>query len=121
MFAHTNVKSRQLRSKLKSITKVRKKLISKYLVRVQCTILESIDDPMSHTDQLESILDGLPDEFNALDSTIQYLHIMCSIIEVEFMLLDHEAKLERTRKNVLTEPLFVNVAPLVPTPTQTTN
>ncbi|KAI5437480.1 hypothetical protein KIW84_023551 [Lathyrus oleraceus] len=75
----------------------------------------------SPRDQLESILDALPDEFNALDSTIQYFHIMCSIIEVESMLLDHEAKPERTRKNVLTEPLSVNVAPLVPTLTQATN
>lgn len=38
------------------------------LARVQriLDILESIDDPISHRDQLEAILDGLPDEYNAL-------------------------------------------------------
>ncbi|KAI5442829.1 hypothetical protein KIW84_011739 [Lathyrus oleraceus] len=71
-------------------------------------ILESIDDPVSHRDQLEAILDGFPDEFNALVSIIPYRPTLCHIIEDESMLLNHEAKLDRSNKRTLTEPMFVN-------------
>lgn len=72
MYAHTNVKSRQLRSELKSISKGEKS-ISAYLARIQRIddVLDSIDDPISHCDQLEAILDVLH-EYNALASIIQY-------------------------------------------------
>lgn len=59
VFVHTNSKSRQLRSELKSIAK-RERSISKYFARVQqiVDILESVDDPISHRDQLEASLMG---------------------------------------------------------------
>lgn len=73
VFAHTNAKSRQLHSELKSITRGEKSIFE-YLARVQrfVDILQSTDDPISHMDQLEAILDGFLDEFNALASIIQY-------------------------------------------------
>ena len=71
MFVHTNAKSRQLRSELKSITK-EEKTVTEYLARIQriVDVLESIDDPISHRDQIEAILDGLLEEYNALASII---------------------------------------------------
>nr|KAI5438491.1 hypothetical protein KIW84_024289 [Pisum sativum] len=65
IFAHTNTKSHQLGSELKSITKA-------YI--------------------------------------IQYRTTLRPIIEAEPMLLSHEAKLERAKKSILTEPLSINVA-----------
>lgn len=110
VFAYTNKKSHQLCSELKSITKG-EKFIYEYLDRVQqiIDILESTKDPILHRYQLEVILDGLPDEFNALASIIQYRPTLCPIIEAGPMLLYHEAKLDRFKKSVLIEPLSINV------------
>ncbi|PNX64325.1 histone deacetylase, partial [Trifolium pratense] len=57
---------RQLRSELKSIAKG-ERTITAYLARIQSIVntLESIGDPISHRDQLEAILDGLPEDYNA--------------------------------------------------------
>lgn len=85
-------------------------------MRILCIvdILESIDDPISHRDQLEAILDGLPEESNALASIIRYRPSLCPIIEAESMLLDHEAKLDKSKKTVLTEPLSISAAQASP-------
>lgn len=118
-FAHTNAKLRQVRSELKSITKSEKS-ITKYLARIQRIedILDSIDDPISH---LEAILDGLPEDYNTLVSIIQYRSILCPNIEAESMLLPHEAKLDKSKKTTLTEPLSINITQAnLPTP-QSTN
>lgn len=71
--------------------------------------MDSIDDPVSHRDRLEAILDGLPDEYNTLASIVQYPPTMCSNIEVESMLLSHESKLEKVKKTVVTEPMSINL------------
>ncbi|KAI5430475.1 hypothetical protein KIW84_034889 [Lathyrus oleraceus] len=42
-------------------------------------VLESTRDPVSHRDQLETILDGLPTEYQALASIIQYRDKPCSV------------------------------------------
>lgn len=104
IFTHTNAKSRQLQSELKSISKGDKSITS-YIARILriVDILESIDDPTSHRDQLEAILDGLHDDYIALASIIQYRPIICPIIEAESMLHSHEAKLDRAKKTILTE------------------
>lgn len=59
-------------------------------------------------------LNGLPDEYNAVASIIQYRTTLFPIIEAESMLLAHEAKLDKSRKNVLTEHLSINVAQAAP-------
>lgn len=50
---------------------------------------------MSHRDQLEAILDGLPIEYQALASIIRYGDEPCGFIVAETMLLSHEACLDR--------------------------
>lgn len=114
-FAHINAKSRKLRSELKSITKG-EKTATEYLACIQriMDVLESIDDPILHNDQIEAILDGLPEEYNDLASIIQYRPHLCPIIEAESMLISHEGKLETAKKTVVTEPIFVNVAQATP-------
>lgn len=53
-----------------------------YLGRIQqiVDILESIGDLVSHHDQLEAALDGLPNEYQALTSVIQYRDEACPMI-----------------------------------------
>ncbi|PNX81792.1 retrovirus-related Pol polyprotein from transposon TNT 1-94, partial [Trifolium pratense] len=69
--AQISAKLRQLRSELKSISKGEKS-VTEYLASIQLItdILASIGDPTNHRDQLEAILDGLPDEYNALSVII---------------------------------------------------
>lgn len=119
VLVHTDVKSRQLHSKLNSITKCEKS-IYEYLARVQriIDILESIDDPVSHRDQLEVILEGFPDEFNVLASIIQYRATLCPIVKAQSMHLDHEAKLEKSKKSTLTRPMSVNIMQTTSAPPQ---
>ncbi|KAI5429055.1 hypothetical protein KIW84_033882 [Lathyrus oleraceus] len=49
---------------------------------------------------------------------IQYQATICPIIEVESMLLDHEAKLDRSKKRTLIEPMSVNVTQTTLAPPQ---
>lgn len=86
----TCTSSRQLRSELKSISKGDKSITS-YIARILriVDILESIDDPTSHRDQLEAILDGLHDDYIALASIIQHRPIICPIIEAESICIIH--------------------------------
>ncbi|KAI5403411.1 hypothetical protein KIW84_050837 [Lathyrus oleraceus] len=87
-------------------------VLPRYLARIQriVDVLESIDDSISHCDQIEDVLDGLPEEYNAIASIIQYRPNLCPVIEAESMLLSYEAKLEKAKKNVLAEPISINVA-----------
>lgn len=91
------------------------KNLSAYLARIhRIDVLDSIDDPISHCDQLEAILDGLH-EYNALVSIIQYCTDMCPIIEAESLLHSHESRLEKLKKTMITEPMTVNLAQGTPT------
>ena len=105
-----NAKSRQLHWELKCITKGNK-TIEQYLGRIQqiADILESIGDPVLHRDQLETIFDGLPPEYQALTSIIQYCDEPCEIIIAETMLLSHEARLDRSTHAISHGSLFVNL------------
>ena len=68
IFAHTNVKSRQHRSELKSGIKGDKS-ISKYIDWIQRIV------------DILGLIDDLSDEYQTLASIIQYCAVLCSIIE----------------------------------------
>lgn len=110
-FEETNTRSRQFRFELKLIFKG-EKTIAEYLAHIQKTadVLDLIDGPISHGDQLEAILDGLADDYSALISIFLYHVVTHSIIEVESMHLSHESKVENMKQVVLAEPLSANVA-----------
>lgn len=84
--------------------------IAQYLGRVQqiVDILESIGDPVSHRDQLEAIVDGLPPEYHALASIIQYCDQPCEPV-AETMLLSREARVDRAPRSSSLESLTVNL------------
>lgn len=81
------------------------------LARIQniVDVLDSIVDPVSHCNQLEADLDGLPDDYSALAFIIQSCVVMRPIIELESMLPLHESKLDKMKKFVLSEPLLVSI------------
>ncbi|KAI5438585.1 hypothetical protein KIW84_024357 [Lathyrus oleraceus] len=62
-------------------------------------VLESIGDLVSHRDQLEAILDGIPREYQTLASIIQYRNEPCALIVTETMLLSHETRLDKAHCN----------------------
>lgn len=70
---HIYVKSIQLRYEVLCIEKG-DHVISQYLGRIQriIDVFESIGDPVSHRDQLETILYGFPTEFQAFASITKY-------------------------------------------------
>jgi histone deacetylase 1/2 len=63
--AQTKAKIRQLRSELKTVKKGTK-TITEFILRVRAVAntLISIGDSVSEQDQIDSILDGLPEEYN---------------------------------------------------------
>lgn len=105
-----NLKSKQLVYELKNISKG-ENTIYKYLARIEriVYVLDSIEDMISHRDQLEAILDGFIDEYNALASIIQYPIVIWPIIEAEYMLLSHESKIDKIKKIVIYESMFINL------------
>lgn len=105
-----NMKSKQLIYELKSISKGEKS-IYEYLARIEkiVCILDSIEDMVSHRDQLEAILDGFIDEYNALASIIQCSIVICPIVEVEYMLISHDSKIGKIKKIVINESMFINL------------
>lgn len=107
---HMNLKSKQLVYELKNISKG-ENTIYKYLARIEgiVCILDSIENMISHRDQLEAILDGFIDEYNALASIIQYPIVICPIIEAEYMLLSNESKIDKIKKIVIYESMFINL------------
>lgn len=92
------------------------KSASEYLCKIKVIVntLILIGDPVSFCDHLEIIFDGLPEEFDAL-TTLVYNHgTLCSINEVESMIVSHEAHLDSTRKKQLGGSMIsANVAHVV--------
>lgn len=111
--AQNKAQSSQLRSELKTISKGSLSMTD-YLKKIKLTVntLHSIGDPVRFRDHLETILDGLPDEYHAIVAVIQNRSDICTIAEVEAMLLSHDVRLEKSKKKLLADSstLSVNVA-----------
>lgn len=103
-------KSRQLRYELRSMEKG-DHTITQYLGRIQqiVDILKLIGDPVSRRNQLETIVDALPPEYQALALIIQYRNQPCELVVAETMRLSHEARLDRAPRSSSLESLIVNL------------
>lgn len=81
--------------------------ITAFLLRIK-HILDSLNatgDPISYTEQIDIILEGLPNEYEALVNLI-YMHSKfqpLSIDEIEELLLAQEVRIERSRKSTITK------------------
>ena len=101
---------KQLRDQLKNWTKA-SRTIDDYLhgLKTRFDNLASLGQPMQHEDQIELILEGLPEEFKSVADQIEGRDTSPTIAFVHERLLNHEAKLLSKAASSLL-PITANVA-----------
>ncbi|GAU35317.1 hypothetical protein TSUD_389420 [Trifolium subterraneum] len=111
-YCHTQMRtcSRQLRSELRSITKGTRS-IAEFIARVRSISesLMSIGDPISHHDLIEVVLEALPEEYNPIVASVNSQTEIISLDELESQLLTLEARNDKFKKALVTEPVAVNL------------
>ncbi|XP_010456923.1 PREDICTED: uncharacterized protein LOC104738445 [Camelina sativa] len=102
--------ARQLRDQLKLIAKGTN-TIDEYLhcLTTRFDALANLDSPIEHEDQIEKILDGLPDEYRPIVDQVAARDTSPTITYVHERLLNHEGKL-LSKATPPTFPVTANVA-----------
>ncbi|KAK2402858.1 hypothetical protein QL285_052344 [Trifolium repens] len=109
--AHLKAKVRQLRSELKTVKKGTKS-ISEFVLRVRAIAdtLISIGDTVTEQDRIDSILDGLPEEYNPFVMMIYGRPDSPSLLDIEGLLLVQESQLEKFRQELVVPTASANLA-----------
>ncbi|PNX63257.1 retrovirus-related Pol polyprotein from transposon TNT 1-94, partial [Trifolium pratense] len=109
--AHLKAKVRQLRSELKTIKKGTK-TITEFVLRVRAIAdtLLSVGDSVTEQDQIDSILDGLPEEYNPFVMMIYGRSDSPSLYDIEGLLLVQESQLEKFRQELMVPNVSANIA-----------
>jgi histone deacetylase 1/2 len=96
--AHLKAKVRQLRSELKTIKKGTKPM-NEFVLRVRAIAdtLLSIGDSVTEQDQIDAILEGLPEEYNPFVMMVYGRPDSPSLLDIEGLLLVQESQLEKFR------------------------
>jgi histone deacetylase 1/2 len=104
--AHLKAKVRQLRSKLKTVKKGTKS-IAEFVLRVRAIddTLISIGDTVTEQDRIDSILEGLQEEYNLFVMMIYGRPDSSSLLDIEGLLLVQESQSKKFRGNA-----FANLA-----------
>ncbi|CAJ2656933.1 unnamed protein product [Trifolium pratense] len=79
-------------------------------VRVINESLIFVGDPVPLRNLIEIVLDALPEDYDPVVAAISSKSISISIDEVESFLLAHETRLEKNKKQSLTDAATVNLA-----------
>ncbi|CAJ2678668.1 unnamed protein product [Trifolium pratense] len=109
--AHLKAKVRQLRSELKTIKKGTKTITEFGLrVRAIADTLLSVGDSVTEQDQIDSILDGLPEEYNPFVMMIYGRSDSPSLYDIEGLLLVQESQLEKFRQELMVPNVSANIA-----------
>ncbi|XP_019414992.1 PREDICTED: uncharacterized protein LOC109326700 [Lupinus angustifolius] len=113
--AQTKAKSRQLRAQLKSMVKGSSS-ISEYFMKIKVIVdsLLSIGSPITLAEHTDCILDGLPEEYQTLITTVESQEDTPSINALQSYLLTFEARLERNRSRSVSDALSVNIVAASP-------
>jgi len=69
----------------------------------------SIGDPISHRDLIELVLEALPEEFNPVVVSVNSHDVLISLDELESQLLTLEARNEKFKKALISDPASVNL------------
>ncbi|KAF7831318.1 Retrovirus-related Pol polyprotein from transposon TNT 1-94 [Senna tora] len=106
----TQARHRQLSTQLRS-TKKGSLSMSDYLLKLKKVVdaLASIDQPITDRDYIETILHGLPSEYEGFITSFSLKDKEHTVIQVEAYLLAHEARLEAV-KNDSSETISANLA-----------
>ena len=109
-FTQMKTRSRQLRSKLRSITKG-SRIVAEFIAQIHAISesLASIGDPVSHRDLIEVVLEALPEEFDPIVASVNAKSEVVSLDELESQLLTQESRNEKFKKAAITEPVSVNL------------
>lgn len=103
-------KVRQLRAELKS-TKKGTKSVSEYVLRIKAIYdsLVSIGDSITEQDQIDAILEGLPEEYGPFIMLIYSRTDSPSVTDLESLLMVQEAQLQKFKPEVNTGVNSVSV------------
>ncbi|MCI13611.1 retrovirus-related Pol polyprotein from transposon TNT 1-94, partial [Trifolium medium] len=104
-------KARTLRVELRSTT-LENRSIKEYLLRIRMLVdnLASIGDPVPISQHMDIILEGLPGEFNSVISIVESRFESMDMDEMEALLLDHENRLEKSKKKTIDDAASINIA-----------
>ncbi|KAJ1422579.1 gag-polypeptide of LTR copia-type [Sesbania bispinosa] len=97
--SQTRSKVKQLKDQLKNIKKNEK--ISEYLLSIKeiVDMFFAVGSPLNNEEQIEAILDGLPEGYDSLINTIISRSNSCSFEEVEALLMSQEERFEKRKKD----------------------
>ncbi|MCI00977.1 retrovirus-related Pol polyprotein from transposon TNT 1-94, partial [Trifolium medium] len=104
-------RTRQLRSELKN-TKKHSRSINEYLLRIKSIVnsLTAVGDFVSESEQIDSILEGLPEEFNSFVMMIYSRADTPTVEDVEALLLLQDAQFEKFKQELSNPSVSANVA-----------
>ncbi|KAK2373624.1 putative mitochondrial protein [Trifolium repens] len=115
-------KARQLRSELRSLSKG-DRTITEFIKRVRVIneSLISVGDPVPLRNLIEVVLDALLEDYDSVVAAISSKSSTVSIDEVESDLLAHELRLEKNKKQSITDAASVNLAHTPSLPASSSN
>lgn len=110
-YSHLKAKVRQLRYELKSAKKGNQ-TISEYVLRVKAIAdsLLAIGDSISEQEQIDAVLEGLPEEYNNFVMMIYGRPDSPSPYDIEGLLLVQEAQRDKFRQELAITSVSANVA-----------
>lgn len=73
-------------------------------------LLYSIGDPVSPQEEIDVILEGLPEEYDLLINLVSARYDSPDLDELEAMLLSQEVRLDRYKQNASRSAATINVA-----------
>ncbi|MCH81099.1 retrovirus-related Pol polyprotein from transposon TNT 1-94, partial [Trifolium medium] len=104
-------RSRQLRSELKN-TKKASRSIGEYLLRIKSIVnsLIAVGDTVSDRDQVDAILEGLPEDFNSFIMMVYSRFDSPTVEDVEALLLLQEAQFDKFRQELASPSVSAHIA-----------
>lgn len=104
-------KIRQLRSEMKN-TKKGSRSISEFVLRIKCIAdsLIATGECVSEQDQVDAILEGLPEEYNSFIMMMYARTDPMTVTDVESLLLVQESQFEKFKTELTPNSVSVNVA-----------
>src|SRR3954470_9683143 len=104
---------RQLRVELKS-TKKGNRTITEYVLRIKAIAnsLLAVGDSITEQDQIDSILEGLPEEYNPFVMQMYGSPTTLNLCDVKALLYVQEAQLDKFRQELAAATIAANLANL---------
>ncbi|MCI13067.1 retrovirus-related Pol polyprotein from transposon TNT 1-94, partial [Trifolium medium] len=114
-YFHKQTRARHLRVELRAIT-LENSSIQDYLLRIRHTVdeLTSIGDPLPVSHHIDVILEGLPSDYAPVVSVIESRFDYLDLDEVEVLLLAHELRLNKYKKQTISDVASLNLTHSVP-------